>query len=151
MATKKTKTSATTKKRRKMPKTISEYEDLLIEMIEKRTKQEFNIFLTPQVTSCAQCWKMMNKVYDDLIKEKSLTSFKEGSQGQQKEEVNPLLPYYIKLQAEFRNQLQSLGLNMNTTASKFNANPGAKTKGSSGDDDALIGFYSAAAGINNDD
>ena len=61
----------------------------------------------------------MNRVYRDLMKAKTLVDTVWGSQTQQKDEVNPLLPYYLKLQAELRLQFQALGLNWNATPSKI--------------------------------
>ena len=110
---------ATAARRHTMPTTIGGYENLLISMIEKRTGTEFDEFLIPQVSACAQTWMMMNRVYRDLMKEKKLISTVLGSQMQQKEDVNPLLPYYLKLQAELRLQFQALGLNWNSTPSKI--------------------------------
>ena len=110
---------ATAARRHSMPTTIGGYENLLISMIEKRTGAEFDEFLIPQVSACAQTWMMMNRVYRDLMKEKKLISTVLGSQMQQKEDVNPLLPYYLKLQAELRLQFQALGLNWNSTPSKI--------------------------------
>ena len=110
---------ATAARRHTMPTTIGGYENLLIKMIEKRTGAEFDEFLLPQVSACAQTWMMLNRVHKDLMKEKSLTDLVEGSKMQYKNEVNPLLPYYLKLQAELRLQFQSLGLNWNATPSKI--------------------------------
>lgn len=110
---------ATAARRHSMPTTIGGYENLLISMIEKRTGAEFDEFLLPQVSACAQTWMMMNRVYRDLMKAKTLVDTVWGSQNQQKDEVNPLLPYYLKLQAELRLQFQALGLNWNSTPSKI--------------------------------
>ena len=110
---------ATAARRHTMPTTIGGYENLLISMIEKRTGAEFDEFLLPQVSACAQTWMMMNRVYRDLMKAKTLVDTVWGSQNQQKDEVNPLLPYYLKLQAELRLQFQALGLNWNSTPSKI--------------------------------
>ena len=96
---------ATAARRHTMPTTIGGYENLLISMIEKRTGAEFDEFL--------------NRVYRDLMKAKTLVDTVWGSQNQQKDEVNPLLPYYLKLQAELRLQFQALGLNWNATPSKI--------------------------------
>lgn len=103
----------------KMPKTLSEHEDVLVEMITERRKK-FDKFLIPAVQTCAQCWMMYNKVYGLLIKKSDLTSLMPGSMGQLKPEVDPLLPYYLKLQAELRLQFQAIGLNWNATPSKIN-------------------------------
>ena len=110
---------ATAARRHTMPTTIGGYENLLISMIEKRVGSEFDEYLLPQVSACAQTWMMQNRVYRDLMKEKKLISTVLGSQMQQKEDVNPLLPYYLKLQAELRLQFQALGLNWNATPSKI--------------------------------
>ena len=112
-------TKATAARRHTMPTTIGGYENLLISMIEKRTGSEFDEFLIPQVLACAQTWMMLNRVHRDLMKAKTLVDTVWGSQNQQKDEVNPLLPYYLKLQAELRLQFQSLGLNWNATPSKI--------------------------------
>ena len=106
-------------RRHTMPTTIGGYENLLISMIKKRTGSEFDEFLLPQVSACAQTWMMLNRVHRDLMKAKTLVDTVWGSQNQQKDEVNPLLPYYLKLQAELRLQFQSLGLNWNSTPSKI--------------------------------
>ena len=110
---------ATAARRHTMPTTIGGYENLLFSMIEKRTGVEFDEFLLPQVSACAQTWMMMNRVYRDLMKAKTLVDTVMGSMTQQKDQVNPLLPYYLKLQAELRLQFQSLGLNWNSTPSKI--------------------------------
>ena len=110
---------ATAARRHSMPTTIGGYENLLISMIEKRTGAEFDEFLLPQVSACAQTWMIMNRVYRDLMKEKNLKGTVLGSQMQQKSEADPLLPYYLKLQAELRLQFQALGLNWNATPSKI--------------------------------
>ena len=112
-------TKATAARRHTMPTTIGGYENLLISMIEKRTGSEFDEFLLPQVSACAQTWMMLNRVHRDLMKAKTLVDTVWGSQNQQKDEVNPLLPYYLKLQAELRLQFQALGLNWNATPSKI--------------------------------
>ena len=112
-------TKATAARRHTMPTTIGGYENLLISMIEKRTNSEFDEFLLPQVSACAQTWMMLNRVHRDLMKAKTLVDTVWGSQNQQKDEVNPLLPYYLKLQAELRLQFQALGLNWNATPSKI--------------------------------
>lgn len=110
------------KKCKNMPRNQSGYQELLIEMIEARTGADFDIFLTPQVVTCAQTWVMMNRVHKDLMKQKNLTDMVIGSQMQQKEEVNPLLPYYLKLQAELRLQFEALGLNYRAAPKKITEN-----------------------------
>lgn len=120
-----------------MPTTMGGYENLLITMIEKRTGAEFDEFLLPQVSACAQTWMMMNKVHKDLMLEKSLKAMVMGSTGQMKEEVNPLLPYYLKLQAELRLQFEAIGLNYRTTPKKINES----TKQGISDNDPMAEYY----------
>lgn len=134
--------AANAARRHTMPTTAGGYENLLISMIEKRTGADFDIFLTPQVTTCAECWMMLQKVHRLLIKEKSLTIMMVGSQGQAKEDVNPLLPYYLKLQSELRLQFQALGLNWNATPSKITEN----TRKGVDDTDPMAPLYKAAIG-----
>lgn len=110
---------ATAARRHSMPTTIGGYENLLISMIEKRTGSDFDEFLLPQVSACAQTWMMLNRVHRDLMKERKLVDIVQGSVTQMKNEVNPLLPYYLKLQAELRLQLETLGLNYRLPASKI--------------------------------
>lgn len=133
----KTTAKATKARRHSLPTTIGGYENLLIKMVEKRTAAEFDIFLLPQVQTCAQCWMMLTRVHRDLMKANSLTDTVEGSKGQFKEEVNPLLSYYLKLQAELRLQFQSLGLNWNATPSKISES----TKKGVDDTDPMVQFY----------
>lgn len=106
-------------------------------MIEQRTSAEFDEFLFPQVTACAQTWMVMNRVYKDLMKEKTLIDMVIGSKDQQKNEVNPLLPYYLKLQAELRLQFEALGLNYRATPSKIKED----TKKGVDEDDPMVQFY----------
>ena len=110
---------ATNARRHAMPTTIGGYENLIISMIEKRTGAEFDDYLLGQVSACAQTWMMLNRVHKDLMKESTLIEQVWGSTNQQKNEVNQLLPYYLKLQAELRLQFQALGLNWNSTPSKI--------------------------------
>lgn len=116
----KTTKAASEARRHSMPTTIGGYENLLIKMIEKRTCSEFDEFLLPQVCACAQTWMMLNKVHRELMSTKNLSDMATGSKRQQIEKVNPLLPYYLKLQAELRLQFEAIGLNYRTTPSKIN-------------------------------
>jgi len=104
-----------------MPTTIGGYENKLIEMIEERNGV-FDPFLIPQVQAAAQCWMMLTKVHRDLMEQTTLTTLVPGSMGQVKNEVHPLLPYYLKLQAELRLQFEALGLNYKATPSKIKEN-----------------------------
>ena len=128
---------ATAARRHSLPTTLGGFENLLIQMIEKRTAADFDMFLLPQVTSCAQCWMMTNRVHRDLMKMDHLTSMVEGSKKQWTEEVHPLLPYYLKLQAELRLQFEALGLNYRATPSKIKED----TKKGIDAEDPMVEFY----------
>lgn len=138
---------ATEARRHSMPTTIGGYENLLIRMIEKRTGAEFDEFLLPQVSACAQTWMMSNRVHRDLMKAHSLVDTVLGSKDQYKDEVNPLLPYYLKLQAELRLQFQALGLNWNATPSKIKEDT---KKGVDAEKDGLSNMLTAARDNMND-
>ena len=138
---------ATEARRHSMPTTIGGYENLLINMIEKRTGTEFDEFLLPQVSACAQTWMMLNRVHRDLMKERKLVDMVQGSMTQMKNEVNPLLPYYLKLQAELRLQFQSLGLNWNATPSKIKEDT---RKGADSEKDGLMSRIDEVQGTMND-
>ena len=133
-------TKATSARRHSLPTTIGGFENLLIQMIEKRTAAEFDIFLMPQVTACAPCWMMTNRVHRDLMRESSLTVHVEGSKGQWSDEPHPLLPYYLKLQAELRLQFEALGLNYRATPSKITE----PTKKGLDADDPMAEYYKNA-------
>jgi hypothetical protein len=133
----KTTKNATSARRHSLPTTIGGFENLLIQMIEKRTAADFDMFLLPQVTACAQCWMMTNRVHRDLMKMDSLTAMVEGSKRQWSEEVHPLLPYYLKLQAELRLQFEALGLNYRATPSKIKED----AKRGVDDTDPMVEFY----------
>ena len=116
---------------------LEEYERLLMRTIEHRTGAEFSMFLFPQVRTCAQCWLMLNKVHNALMDEKTLVDTMEGYNGQAKKEPNPLLPYFLKLQAELRLQFEALGLNYRATPSKIKED----TRKGVSDDDPMAEFY----------
>ena len=130
-----------------MPTTIGGYENLLISMIEKRTGAEFDEYLMGQVSACAECWMMERRVHRDLMKQKTLVDMVYGSKNQQKDEVNPLLPYYLKLHAELRLQFQSLGLNWNATPSKIKEDT---KKGANAEKDGLLGRITEVQDTMND-
>ena len=122
-----------------LPRTQGGYEQLLVSMIEKR-RDDFDVFLWPQVILAAQCWLTLNKVHSQIMKSSDLTDIEIGSQGQQKTVVNPLVPYYLKLAAELRLQFQALGLNFNATPSKIVES----TRKGADENDLLANLYRAA-------
>lgn len=128
---------ASAARKHSLPTTLGGYENLLIKMICKRTCSEFDEFLLPQVCTCAQTWMMLNRVHRELMQQKNLVDMATGSKKQQVEKVNPLLAYYLKLQAELRLQFEALGLNYRTTPSKINE---ATNKGVD-ESDPMVEYY----------
>lgn len=127
-------------KKKKLEK-LADYEKMLVAMIERRTGADFDEFLRPQVLSCSQTWQMLNRIHNDLMAEVSLIDSTVGSRKQQKYDVNPLLPYYLKLQAELRLQFQALGLNYAATPSKIKEDT---RKGVDTESDAMAQLYKDA-------
>ena len=108
-------------------------------MIEGRTSAKCDPWLWPQVRAAAGTLAMIAKVQEELLGGE-LTSLSVGSMGQQKTDVNPLLPYYDKLQRTLLLQLESLGLNYKTTPSKVTES----TKKGVDDDDPMVELYKQA-------
>lgn len=115
-------TKKTTARRHRSPTSLSGYENMLIAMIEARTGEPFQEFLMAQVMTCAQTMMMSDRVYRELVKMDALVTPHWGVAAQQKDEVTPLLPYYMKLQGELRLQFEALGLNYRATPKKITEN-----------------------------
>ena len=98
-------------------KHIKDYEDEIIEMVKKRNGN-FSEWLRPQVESAAMNREMLAKIHSEIIAQQHLTFIASGSMGQQKKEINPLIPIYDKLQRTLLLQYEALGLNYKTTPSK---------------------------------
>ncbi len=101
--------------------TIKQYEAELKKLIKERTGRGFKAWLLPQIRSTAKNEYMLDKVTEELDNS-DLTSIGIGSTGQQKTEVNPLLPYFDKLNRTLIAQFEALGLNYNTTPKKVTEN-----------------------------
>lgn len=113
------------------------YELELRRMIKERTGAPCELWLYPQVRAAASNMVMLDKVEQELLDAKELTNTVDGSTGQKKKEVNPLMPYYLKLQAELRLQYEALGLNYRTTPSKVIED----TKKGVDDSDPMRSYY----------
>ena len=61
---------------------------------------------------------MLDKVQQELLDKEDLVKPMPGSMMQIKNEVNPLLPYYDKMQRTLMLQFEAIGLNYKTTPSK---------------------------------
>lgn len=90
----------------------------LKKMIKARTGADMEEWLLPQVRVTASNMLMIDKVENEIMDSDELVSLTPGSQGQMKNEVNPLLPHYDKLQRTLLMQFEALGLNYSTTPSK---------------------------------
>lgn len=101
--------------------TIKLFEAELKKLIKERTGRDYEVWLLPQIRSTAKNEYMLDKVTEELDNS-DLTSIGIGSTGQQKTEVNPLLPYFDKLNRTLIAQFEALGLNYNTTPKKVTEN-----------------------------
>ncbi len=99
-------------------RTAQSYEKELREMITSRTAADMEPWLLPQVRATAANMVVLDKVQEEINGMDSLIVTVVGSQGQMKNEVSPLLPYYDKMQRTLLLQFEALGLNYKTTPSK---------------------------------
>lgn len=99
-------------------KSAHSYELELRKMIKSRTGADMEPWLLPQVRATAANMVLLDKIQAELENETSLVSLVSGSMAQMKNEVNPLVPYYDKIQRTLLMQFEALGLNYKTTPSK---------------------------------
>ena len=99
-------------------RTAHAYELELRKMIESRTGADMEPWLLPQVRATASNMVMLDKVQAELEDTSRLVTMMPGSTAQLKNEVNPLLPYYDKMQRTLMLQFEAIGLNYKTTPSK---------------------------------
>ena len=99
-------------------KTAHAYELELRKMIKSRTGADMETWLLPQVRATAANMVMLDKVQAELLDTKELVKVMPGSTSQIKNEVNPLRPYYDKMQRTLMLQFEAIGLNYKTTPSK---------------------------------
>lgn len=118
-------------------KTAHAYELELRQMIKHRTGADMEPWLLPQVRATAGNMVMLDKIQEELEAEKNLVSLVAGSMAQMKNEVNPLLPYYDKLQRTLMMQFEAIGLNYKTTPSKVKED----TKKGVDDEDPMANYY----------
>ena len=95
-----------------------EYTKELKAMIKARTGQECEVWLNPQIRTTASNLVILDKVQAEIERCSNLVIAVNGSTGQVKNEVNPLIPYYDKMQRTLMMQFEALGLNYKTTPSK---------------------------------
>jgi hypothetical protein len=118
-------------------KTAHAYELELRQMIKHRTGADMEPWLLPQVRATAGNMIMLDKIQEELEAEKDLVTLVSGSMSQMKNEVNPLLPYYDKLQRTLLMQFEAIGLNYKTTPSKVKED----TKKGVDDEDPMANYY----------
>ena len=117
-------------------KTTDDYIDELKAMVvEANDGKPFPGWLLPQLRSTAMNMVILDKLQGTIEKEESLTMSMNGSMGQQKIEVNPLLGQYYKAQQVLMDQFTLLGLTMK----------GKKTtSGGDDSDDPMASLYNEA-------
>ena len=99
-------------------RTAHAYELELRKMIKSRTGTDMEAWLLPQVRATASNMVMLDKVQAELEDTSRLVTLMPGSTAQMKNEVNPLLPYYDKMQRTLMLQFEAIGLNYKVTPSK---------------------------------
>ena len=122
------------------PKTPQQYEAELKEMIQAKTGAPMEAWLYAQLRATAMNMAILDKLQEQLLKEDSFISIIDGSMGQKKNEVNPLLSHYDKAQRTFMDQLEALGLNYCSSQNK----PG---KGNNQEADPFIDTLKEIKGI----
>ena len=128
-------------------KTAQGYEKELRDMIESRTGAKMEPWLLPQVRATASNMVMLDKVQAELEDTSRLVTMMPGSTAQIKNEVNPLLPYYDKMQRTLMLQFEAIGLNYKTTPSKVKEDT---KKGVDTEKDGLSNMLTAARNEMND-
>ena len=128
-------------------KTAHAYELELRQMIKHRTGADMEPWLLPQVRATAGNMVMLDKIQAELENTNDLVSLVAGSMAQMKNEVNPLLPYYDKLQRTLLMQFEALGLNYKTTPSKVKEDT---KKGVDAEKDGLSNLLTQARDTMND-
>ena len=122
-------------------RTAHAYELELRKMIKSRTGADMEPWLLPQVRATAANMAMLDKVQQELLDTEDLVKPMSGSMSQRKNEVNPLLPYYDKMQRTLMLQFEAIGLNYKTTPSKVKEDT---KKGVDAEKDGLANMLTAA-------
>lgn len=107
------------------------YEKRLRSMItERRAIKEVEPWLEAQIEGTAMNWQMMVNLHDEISKGQ-LVSYANGSAGQTKTIIHPLLAMYRDLQRNHTMNLEALGLNFKTLPKKMTE---STSKGAEKDD-----------------
>lgn len=102
-------------------KTARDYERELKKMIKGRTGKECEAWLLPQIELTASNMVMIKRI-ETAISEADLTTIVSGLISVLACPIDPLIPYYDKLQRTLLAQLEALGLNYNVTPKKVTEN-----------------------------
>ena len=123
------------------------YERKLRKMIqERRQVDDVESWLEGQIHAAAMNWQMMEKVHEKIM-DGDLTIVADGSMGQSKTIVNPLLPMYKELQRTMLLHYEALGLNFKSAPKKMTE--AATKSGTEDKDDPMAAAYGSAAKILN--
>jgi hypothetical protein len=97
-----------------------EYIDELKTFVKHRNDGAFDPWLMPILRATAMNMVILDKLQDELEKG-NMTDITDGSMGQQKTQVNPLLDKYDKMQNTLIKQFEKLGLTASNKDSCGNA------------------------------
>jgi hypothetical protein len=98
-------------KKQTEPKTAEDYQEEIRQMMVE-CKGECKTWYMLRIRSLAMNLVILDKVQNEILTAKGLILEKQGSTGQIKSEVNPLLTYYNQLQNTVLKQFNGLGLNV---------------------------------------
>ena len=109
-------------KKQAEPKTAEDYQEEIRQMMVE-CKGECKTWYMLRIRSLAMNLVILDKVQNEILTAKGLILEKQGSTGQIKSEVNPLLTYYNQLQNTVLKQFNSLGLNVDDDVETPDAPP----------------------------
>ena len=110
-------------------KTTQDYIEELKDSIRQKTDKGFDPWLMPILRSTAMNMVILDRIQEQLEKD-NMVDWMDGSMGQQKLNVHPLLDKYDKMQNTLVRQFEALGL---TNKGKAGASGGGD-----GDDEDLV-------------
>lgn len=109
-------------KKQTEPKTAEDYQEEIRQMMVE-CKGECKTWYMLRIRSLAMNLVILDKVQNEILTAKGLILEKQGSTGQIKNEVNPLLTYYNQLQNTVLKQFNGLGLNVDDDVETPDAPP----------------------------
>lgn len=109
-------------KKQAEPKTAEDYQEEIRQMMVE-CKGECKTWYMLRIRSLAMNLVILDKVQNEILTAKGLILEKQGSTGQIKSEVNPLLTYYNQLQNTVLKQFNGLGLNVDDDVETPDAPP----------------------------